>query len=86
MSSSMFKRQQSVTLPKGNKPTLKKSVVSSVHYEENYIKRERLRREETCKEIRKMRAELPEYTINDIRMYEPVTLIIVKYCKAPNQV
>lgn len=66
--SSINKRLQSIAVPSKSKAISKKSVASSVHFEENYIKRERMRREETCKEISKMRAELPEYTINDIRM------------------
>jgi len=84
--SSINKRLQSIAVPSKSKAISKKSVASSVHFEENYIKRERMRREETCKEISKMRAELPEYTINDIRMWAFNLLIIVKYFKAPKQV
>lgn len=37
-------------------------------FEENFIRREKRKRLETRKEINKMRAQLPDYDINDIRM------------------
>uniref|UniRef100_A0AAR5P3I2 Tetratricopeptide repeat protein 29 n=1 Tax=Dendroctonus ponderosae TaxID=77166 RepID=A0AAR5P3I2_DENPD len=47
-----------------------KSVTNTFDFEENFIKRERMRKMETQKEIGRMRAELPKYTLNDIRMFK----------------
>lgn len=45
-----------------------KSVMNTLDFEENFIKRERMRKMETQIEIGRMRAALPKYTLNDIRM------------------
>lgn len=39
-----------------------------IDLQENFIRREKRKRMETRKEIIKMRAQLPEYDLNDIRM------------------
>ncbi|XP_050303380.1 uncharacterized protein LOC126741101 [Anthonomus grandis grandis] len=49
---------------------LSSRLTSSTMFDEDVIRREKRRRLETKKEITKMRAELPEYDLNDIRFFK----------------
>ncbi|KAL1506367.1 hypothetical protein ABEB36_005742 [Hypothenemus hampei] len=66
----MEKKQQKTDISRSKQRIKSKSVMNTLDIEENFFRREKRRQLETKIEVEKMRAELPEYNLNDIRMFK----------------